>query len=142
MVWFWLAIGIALGAAEAFTTTLVLVMFAAGAFAAAVGAALGLPVWAQLIVFGAVSAAALGGLRPLIQRRRSGRRHPSDGIGLASIESASGLVLERVDQDHGLIKIDGELWLARPYDATQIFEPGERVHVIEIKGATALVWRD
>ena len=42
----------------------------------------------------------------------------------------------------GMVKIDGETWSARSYDATQTFEPGDRVHVIEVRGATALVWRD
>ncbi len=63
-------------------------------------------------------------------------------MGLEAIEGSSRLVLEQVDVDHGLVKIDGELWSARPYDATQIFAAGERVRVIEVKGATALVWRD
>jgi membrane protein implicated in regulation of membrane protease activity len=34
------------------------------------------------------------------------------------------------------------LWSARAYDATQVFEPGDRVRVIEVKGVTAMVWRD
>jgi membrane protein implicated in regulation of membrane protease activity len=34
------------------------------------------------------------------------------------------------------------MWSARADDATQVFEPGERVRVIEVKGATALVWRE
>src|SRR5438874_133293 len=46
-----------------FTSTFVLIMFAAGAFAAAAAAALGLPVWIQLVALGAVSAAALSGVR-------------------------------------------------------------------------------
>jgi membrane protein implicated in regulation of membrane protease activity len=81
------------------------------------------------------------GARPLIQRRFH-RDSDSAPMGLAAIEGAAGLVLERVDADHGLIKIEGEMWTARPYDATQVMEPGERVRVIEIKGATALVWRE
>ena len=40
-----------------------------------------------------------------------------------------------------LVKIGGEQWTARVYDATQILEPGQKVQVIDIKGATALVWR-
>ena len=141
MAWLWLVVGVALAVAEVFTTTFVLIMFAAGAFAAAAAAALGSPIWLQAVVFAAVSAAALAGLRPAIQRHvhRSGDGTP---VGLAAIEGSPGLVLERVDADHGLIKIEGEMWSARPYDATQVIEPGERVRVIEIKGATALVWRE
>src|SRR5436190_15168307 len=116
-------------------------MFAVGAFAAAALAALGLPLWLQLAAFGAVSAAAVIGLRPVIQRHVQSGGDPAP-IGLAAIEGAAGLVLERIDHDHGLVKIEGEMWNARPYVATEIFEPGERVRVIEIKGATALVWKE
>jgi membrane protein implicated in regulation of membrane protease activity len=59
-----------------------------------------------------------------------------------AIEGSAGLVLEQVDTDHGLVKIDGEMWTARSYDATQVMEPGERVRVVEVRGATAMVWRD
>ncbi len=140
MAWLWLVIGVALAIAELFTSTFVLLMLAAGALAAAAAAALGLPLWLQVLAFGVISAAALAGVRPMIQRHL----HSADAapIGLAAIEGASGLVLERVDNDHGLIKIEGEMWSARPYDVTQVMEPGERVRVIEIKGATALVWKE
>ena len=61
---------------------------------------------------------------------------------VAAIEGTSCLVLERVDADHGLVKIDGETWRARSFDGTQAYEPGDRVRVIEVKGATAMVWKD
>jgi membrane protein implicated in regulation of membrane protease activity len=137
----WLVVGVALAVAEVFTTTFVLIMFAAGALAAAALAAIGAPIWLQILAFGAVSAAAMALLRPVVQRHlhQGGDSAP---MGLAAIEGSAGLVLERVDLDHGMIKIEGELWTARPYDSTQTFEPGERVRVIEIKGATALVWKE
>jgi len=141
VAWLWLALGVALAIAEMFTSTFVLLMLAAGALAAAAVAAVGLPLWIQGLVFAAVSAAALAGVRPLIQRHLH-RNADAAPIGLAAIEGALGLVLERIDTDHGLIKIEGEMWSARPYDVTQVIEPGERVRVIEIKGATALVWRE
>ena len=37
------------------------------------------------------------------------------------------------------MKIDGEVWTARAFDEDEVIEPGTRVHVIEIRGATALV---
>lgn len=137
----WLLIGIALAVAEVFSTTFVLAMFSAGALAAAAAAALGFPIWAQIAAFGVVSGATLIGIRPVIQRHLQ-RAAEATPMGLAAIEGSAGLVLERVDLDHGLIKIEGEMWTARPYDATEVFEPGERVRVIEIKGATALVWKE
>jgi membrane protein implicated in regulation of membrane protease activity len=51
-------------------------------------------------------------------------------------------VIEQVAEGRGMVKIGGELWQARPYDVTQTFETGTMVRVIEVKGATALVWRD
>lgn len=52
------------------------------------------------------------------------------------------MVLEEVDAEHGLVKIDGEMWTARSFDGTESYQPGERVRVIKVRGATALVWRD
>jgi membrane protein implicated in regulation of membrane protease activity len=49
------------------------------------------------------------------------------------------VVLERVDADAGCVKIGGEVWTARPYDEDAVFEPGTRVDVMKIQGATALV---
>ena len=48
-------------------------------------------------------------------------------------------VLERVDANGGQVKIGGETWSARAYDEDDTFEPGARVEVMKIDGATALV---
>jgi membrane protein implicated in regulation of membrane protease activity len=50
-------------------------------------------------------------------------------------------VLERIDTDAGVgcVRLDGEVWTARSYDEDRVFEPGPRVQVLEIRGATALV---
>ena len=48
-------------------------------------------------------------------------------------------MLERVSEDQGSVRLDGEVWTARPYDEDQVFEAGARVQVLEIRGATALV---
>ncbi len=141
MAWLWLVVGIALAIAEVFTTTFVLIMLAAGALAAAAAAALGAPIWLQGTLFAVVSAAALMGVRPVIEKHLHRSSDPAP-LGLAAIEGSSGLVIERIDLDHGLIKIEGEMWSARPLDHTQVFEPGDRVQVIQIKGATALVWKE
>jgi membrane protein implicated in regulation of membrane protease activity len=63
-------------------------------------------------------------------------------MGLSVTEGSDALVVERVDADNGLVKIGGELWRARPYDATKTYVPGDRVRVVKVDGATALVWRD
>jgi membrane protein implicated in regulation of membrane protease activity len=139
----WIVLGVGLVIAEIFTTTLFLLMFGIGAFVAAGAAALGAPVALQALVFAAVSALTLVVVRPVIRRHQ--RSAPADGeqrFGVAAITGSSALVLERVDADTGVVKIDGEIWRARAYDASQVIAPGERVRVMEIKGVTALVWRD
>lgn len=141
MAVFWIVLAVVLAAAEIFTGTFVLVMLAIGSVAAAVAAGLDAPGAVQGIIFAAVSALALVGLRPALQKHLHANAD-SAPMGLEAIEGSAGLVLERVDMDHGLIKIEGELWSARPYDASQTFETGERVRVIEVRGATALVWKE
>jgi membrane protein implicated in regulation of membrane protease activity len=139
----WIVLGVVLAIAELFTVTLVLVMFATGAFAAAIAAALGAGVPVQAAVFAIVSALSLVAVRPVIKRHRQSAAETGEApFGIEAIEGSTGLVLEQVDTDRGLVKIDGELWSARAYDATQVIEPGQRVRVIEVKGATAMVWRD
>jgi membrane protein implicated in regulation of membrane protease activity len=141
MAFVWLVVALVLGIAEVFTSTLVLLMLAAGALAAAGDAALGGALWSQGLVFAFVSALALVLVRPALKRHidLSGT---DTAIGLPAIEGSSAVVLERVDGEHGLVKIEGEMWRARSFDGTQAYEPGERVRVIELKGATAMVWRD
>ena len=141
MAVFWIVLAAVLGVAELVTGTFILVMLAAGAIAAAIVAGLDGPAAVQGIVFALVSAAALFGLRPALTRHIHRNADPTP-MGLQAIEGSAGLVLEKVDADHGLIKIDGEVWTARPYDVTQSFDQGEHVRVIEIRGATALVWKE
>lgn len=126
-----------------FTATLFLLMISVGALAAGAAAALGAPALVQALVFAGVSGLTVFAVRPIIQRHRMSYLETGETpFGLEAMEGSSALVLEQVDADHGVIKIDGETWRARAYDAQQVFAPGERVRVIEVKGATAMVWRD
>ena len=59
--------------------------------------------------------------------------------GTAALIGSRAVVLERVDADGGRVKIGGEIWSARPYDEDHVIEPGTRVEVLKIDGATALV---
>jgi membrane protein implicated in regulation of membrane protease activity len=137
----WLLAGAALAIAEVFTLSFVLIMFALGAFAAAGAAALDAPVALQGLVFAVVSVLALLAARPAL-RRHMHRNSVEGPIGVEAISNTSAVVLERVDEKQGLVRIDGELWQARALDADQVIEPGDHVRVVEIKGATAMVWKD
>lgn len=127
--------------AELFLGTFVLLMFGAGAFVAALAALAGTPGWVQLIVFAGVSALALVLVRPWLTHRFF-RADENTVMGVEAIEGSSARVTERVDRDHGQVKIGGELWRARPVDESQVYEPGEHVRVLRVDGATALIWRD
>jgi membrane protein implicated in regulation of membrane protease activity len=139
----WIVLSVVLAVAEAFTGTLVLIMFATGGVAAAVAAALGANVVGQAIVFTAVSILSLVVLRPIIRKHMMPAIAGEDAtIGVKKLEGAPGTVLEEVTETAGLVRVEGELWTARVFDATQVLEPGERIRVIEVRGTTALVWRD
>ena len=62
-----------------------------------------------------------------------------DGLA-AALVGAPAVVLQRVDADGGLVRIGGEDWSARAYVPDQVLEPGAKVEVAEISGATALVY--
>jgi membrane protein implicated in regulation of membrane protease activity len=134
----WIVAGVILAVGELFTVSFFLVTFALGAFAAAIAAGLGAPFLLQGVVFLVVTIAALLGVRPALKRLID--QSPDESTAVGAITAHEAIVLERVDADHGMVKIDGETWQARAIDA-QVLEPGERVHVVEIKGATAMVWR-
>jgi len=139
----WIVLAIALAIGEAFTATLLIIFFAVGALAAGGAAALGAPLLVQVIVFAIVSGLSLVALRPIILRHaRSALEAGETPIGLEAIEGSHATVLEEVGADHGMIKIDGEMWQARCFDGHEKYLPGERVRVLRVNGATAIVWRD
>jgi membrane protein implicated in regulation of membrane protease activity len=135
----WLLLGVGLAVGELLSLDLVLIMLASGAFAAAVGAGLGAHVLVQGLLFALVSGLALVLARPIA------RAHLQQGspiaTGVAALVGKDALVLEQVGASSGLVKIDGEQWTARPFEDSQVIEPGTTVEVITIQGATALVWR-
>jgi membrane protein implicated in regulation of membrane protease activity len=135
----WLLVAVGLAVAELLSLDLVLIMLAAGAFAAAGTAALGGPLAVQGLVFAVVSALAMFLVRP-VARAHLERGAPL-ATGIAALVGRDALVLEEVGTESGLVKIDGEEWTARPFQDGQVIEPGATVEVITIQGVTALVWR-
>jgi membrane protein implicated in regulation of membrane protease activity len=141
MAWLiWLVLAVGLGVIEIFSLDLVFVMLAAGALAAAGGAALGGGLPIQLALFVAVAGLALALVRPIAKRQLI--QGPTLRHGAAQLVGETAKVLQRVGPDTGLVKVGGQEWTARPFDATQEIEIGETVHVLKIQGATALVWKE
>ncbi len=84
------------------------------------------------------SLATLAVVRPIA---RSHLRMPAlTRTGTAALVGARAVVLERVDAFGGRVRIGGEEWSARAYMEDQVLEPGARVEVAQIEGATALVY--
>jgi membrane protein implicated in regulation of membrane protease activity len=139
-VWIlWLAIACVLGIGEMHQGGFYLAPFAAGAALATVVSLLGVGSLLAVIVFLLSSGLVFATLRPVARRHR--RLPPSIRTGAAALIGRRAIVLERIANDEGVgcVKIDGEVWTARSFDEDQIFDPGERVEVVEIRGATALV---
>jgi len=135
-VWWMLAAGV-LAIGEMFTLSFFLGPVAVAAVTAAIVALAGGGVALQWIVFIAMSGATLLVLRPIARRHL---RTPMQlRSGTAALVGAPAIVLERVDGRGGQVKIGGEIWSARSFDEDQAFEPGTRVEVLKIEGATALV---
>ncbi len=101
-------------------------------------ALLGGAAWLQVLVFILGSLATLAVVRPIA---RSHLRMPAlTRTGTAALVGARAVVLERVDAFGGRVRIGGEEWSARSYMEDQVLEPGTRVEVAQIEGATALVY--
>lgn len=105
---------------------------------ALVVALIGGPAWLQVLVFIAGSLASLLVLRPIA---RGHLKMPAiTRTGTAALVGARATVLQRVDADGGRVRIGGEEWSARAFMDDQVIEPGTRVEVAKIEGATALVY--
>jgi membrane protein implicated in regulation of membrane protease activity len=140
-VWvIWLIAACVLGVGEMHQGGFYLAPFALGAVLAAVLGLLGVGALLSAVAFLGGSALVFTTLRPVAQRHR--RLPPALRTGAAALVGKPALVLERIANDEGVgcVKIDGgEVWTARAYDEHEEIPAGERVEVVEIRGATALV---
>jgi membrane protein implicated in regulation of membrane protease activity len=141
MAWIlWLVAAGLLGIGEMHSGGLYLLPFAIGAALAAAVSLLGAGALLSGIMFVAASVVVLGALRPVAHRHR--RLPPPIRTGAAALIGRRAMVLERIANDEGVgcVRIEGgEVWTARSYAEDDVIEAGERVEVVEIKGATALV---
>jgi membrane protein implicated in regulation of membrane protease activity len=136
----WLVAACVLGIGEMHQGGFYLLPFAAGAALAAVVSLAGVGTLLSVILFILVSAIVFAGLRPVARRHR--RLPPAIRTGAAALVGRHAMVLERIANQEGVgcVKIDGgEVWTARSYDDGEVINVGERVEVVEIRGATALV---
>ncbi|GAB2757200.1 NfeD family protein [Streptomyces bullii] len=139
MPWFiWLLVAAALGAAEFFTLTLVFGLLAGAALVAAVVAGVGIGLLGQLLALAAAAAAGLVVIRPIALRHMA--QQPLTREGSDALIGKRAEVMQEVTATRGLIKLSGEEWSARALDETLVIPVGALVDVMEIEGATAIVY--
>jgi membrane protein implicated in regulation of membrane protease activity len=134
----WLIVAAVLGVAELVTFTFALGLIAISACVAAGVAALELGLPFQLLAFVIASVAGLGFVLPVA--RRHVRQPPLLKTGPAALVGRPARVLEEVTGYGGRVRIGGEEWSARSYDETLVIPVGHTVDVMQIEGATALVY--
>jgi membrane protein implicated in regulation of membrane protease activity len=137
VIWAVVAVGLAVG--EIVTPGLFFLgPVALAAVLAAAVAATGAGVGVQLAVFILGAIASLAFLRPIARRHLHMPARLRTGT--SALVGARGVAIDRIDVHGGRVKIGGELWSARAFDETQVIQPGARVEIVKIEGATALVY--
>jgi membrane protein implicated in regulation of membrane protease activity len=136
---FWILLAVILAAGEMMSVSFFLGPFAVGALLGALADIAGASGVVAFAVFLVSSALLFGIVRPIARRHL---RTPAQlRTGTAALIGRTAIVTQLIDNDadSGAVRLDGELWTARAYDDDDVIEAGRRVHVVEIKGATALV---
>ena len=136
---FWILLAVILAAGEVMSVSFFLAPFAVGALLGGLADLAGAGAVAAFLVFLVSSGLLFGIVRPIARRHL---RTPAQlRTGTAALIGRTAIVTELIDNvaGSGSVKLDGELWTARAYEDDEVIAAGRRVHVVEIKGATALV---
>jgi membrane protein implicated in regulation of membrane protease activity len=135
----WLIVAAVLGVAELLTMTFAFGLIAVAALVAAVVGVFHFDLAVQLAAFIVAAGAGLGVVRPVAIRHL--KQAPALRTGVAALVGRSAIVLEEVNEHSGRVRIEGEEWSSRPYlDESLVIPVGTKVDVMQIKGATALVY--
>lgn len=137
----WLGIALVLAAIEAASVDFTFIMLSGGALAAMVAAALGTPVWLQVVIFVVFAALLVQAVRPIV-RRRFMDHESFHGIGSPALVGRAARVVQTVTEFDGRVWLAGGTWSARLPAGAATCEPGQEVRVLAIKGATAIVTGD
>jgi membrane protein implicated in regulation of membrane protease activity len=134
----WLVLMLVFLVIEMLTLDLTFLMLSIGALAGLGADLVGAPLWLQVIIAAAVAAVLVFALRPPLLKRlhRGEDARPSNIDALLGLD---GRVLATVSDGSGQVRLsNGDIWTART-DAAEEIEPGTRVRVDRIDGATAFV---
>ena len=128
----WLVLAVLMAILEAVTVQLVSIWFAIGATAACITSIITGSVWIQVIVFVAVSAAALLITRPIAKRMKEKKPEHTNSDRYVGME---GVVTADIDNDaaKGQVRVGSSVWTARSADGQSI-PAGAKVSVTAIEG--------
>jgi len=138
----WLVAGLVLLALEAHTQAFYALFVAVGAFAAAIAAGIGVPVWADAVVFAGVAAGGAILVRPALKSLSD--RHQPARLSLPgasdSLVGQRALTIDAVGDEHhpGHARLAGERWLAVTEEPEGL-APETPVMVIDVRGTTLVV---
>ncbi len=135
LVWLLLAVALCLG--ELVTLDLVLLMLAGAALAGAGAAVLTDGVAVQAAVAAVAAVVLLAGVRPVARRHLQVPALPWARDRLAG---HTAVVIEAVSDASGQVRVEGELWRARPYAGGPDIPAGSTVVVATVEGATLHVY--
>ena len=133
----WLILLIAFVVVEALTVSLVSIWFAAGAVAALIVSGFTSSWLVQFAVFAVVSAVALAATRPLVKKRMTARRVPTNAD--INVGRKAQVLVEVTPDVTGRVRLDGVDWNARCVTPGDILNPGDHCRVTEIHSTLLLV---
>jgi membrane protein implicated in regulation of membrane protease activity len=135
----WILAAIIAGALEIALPGFVMLWFSAGALVASLAAALGLGINVQLVLFSGVSVALFAASRTIFKKALM-RGASKLKLGVEAMVGQEAVVTESLTDGHGgTVRINGELWSARPLGGP--VSEGERVIVEQVEGLKLWVRR-
>lgn len=140
MTFVWIGAIIVFGIVEAATAGLVSIWFVAGAVAALLSLELGAVLWLQIVVFLAVSIAALVATRPLAHKMLDKTIVPTNAD---RVLHHTAKVTETIDNENttGAVYIDGKTWTARSEDG-DVIARGSMVTIVRMEGVKLFVRKE
>ena len=137
MTIFWLAVVALMLVIEIFTMGLTTIWFSLGAVAAAIAAALGAPLWVQILLFSVVSVLIMLLVRPFAVKVMDKSRTRTN---IEEVIGEQAEVIEDIDnqRERGKVRYRGVEWMARSADGNKI-AAGEMVMVESVAGVKLIV---
>jgi len=141
MIMIWLIVLILAIVVELISLGLTTIWFAGGALVAAIVAALGGPVWLQIVLFLVVSITLLAFTRPIAVKYFNKERVRTN---VESLVGRQAIVISEVDnlQGVGQVSVGGQEWSARCFEDGRILVPGTIVRIMAINGVKLIVSED